>query len=1271
MSSPPLQNRRQSTRVEAMETPLPSSSSPSPEFDQARPAPPVISNNDVPPMTDEYGQTPEQYYSGSSRQRREPSSVDPLLRRQYIDPHEDPYNLPTALYTQQHPPSSPNRLWSDYTTDKLPLEPQDHDGEMIVREKKHHQTTEVSTTTRARRWWLRITWLLTWWVPSFLLRTIGKMDRADVRMAWREKLAIVEMITAMCGIVIFYIIVFGRLLCPESAKAWNETELAQHAGDDDYYAAIAGKVYDFTNFYKGQHSDIQAYTTSSSIMLEFAGQDLTNYFPPPMTVACPGLVTDDQLSLLRANFTPIVAYAVHTSGPLQTINGTKLDNISWYEDDLQTSLLQWYKGSFVFEKSQVASGADSDSKSWAIYKNKVYDLSDYLYTQQYYSSSSGTDLPNYSFLNTDLTNLFQTNAGQDITKQMTAVLAKLDTDDAANQLKCLDNAFFLGQTDFRKTPRCTVQNYLLLAFSIILISTIAAKFLAALQLGSKRQPELLDKFVICQVPCYTEGEESLRKTIDSLAALRYDDKRKLIFIICDGNIIGSGNNRPTPRVVLDILGVDPNLDPEPLLFKSIGDGSRQLNYAKVYSGLYEFEGHVVPYVVVVKVGKPTETSRPGNRGKRDSQVLLMQYLNRVHFDAPMSPLELEIYHQMRNVIGIDPAFYEYIFQVDADTTVTPDSLNRMIACTSDDSRIIGICGETKVANERESLTTMIQVYEYYISHHLTKAFESLFGSVTCLPGCFSVYRIRTADRGRPVIISSLVIDEYAEPNVDTLHKKNLFSLGEDRYLTTLMMKHFPTFKMKFTPDAIAHTMAPSKWNVLLSQRRRWINSTIHNLVELLFLPEMCGFCFFSMRFIVFIDLLGTIILPATCVYLIYLIIVVASGKAAIPVISLAMIGAVYGLQAIIFILKREFMLIGWMVVYILAFPIYSFFLPVYSFWSMDDFSWGNTRKVVGEGDKKTVVYEDDEPFQDSMIPYKSFKEYESNAWETASLHSEKSRATSHTSATRTTRNDRRMPSNRAPSVYSSASDLPPGADFYRDSSPLRPRHSSRNLWQMGYGPSIRPSNSNPYLADDMARSRLPSMAGMSMWGDGSVYGGPAGQAPNPFNQPPPGFMQPPYLQPMHTGPSMGMMGMGMPMNPFGSLASRSDAGSLRPPTFYPPYPGPGQSQMMGMGAPRGSVMTNLGGPVGPQQRDSSYSLAMSGAGAPGGGESLVPVPSEKSDPSDEEILGVLRRFLASQDLMTVTKRQTRQAIFGLFPNADLESRTAWVNENIDKILSEQ
>jgi chitin synthase len=107
---------------------------------------------------------------------------------------------------------------------------------------------------------------------------------------------------------------------------------------------------------------MSSYTTSSSVMLEFAGQDLTDYFPPPMTIACPNLVNNTNLSLMRANFTPIISYAVHTSGPLQTVNGTKLDDINWYTDTLLPSLEQYYKGSYVYTKDYVADAADSDSR---------------------------------------------------------------------------------------------------------------------------------------------------------------------------------------------------------------------------------------------------------------------------------------------------------------------------------------------------------------------------------------------------------------------------------------------------------------------------------------------------------------------------------------------------------------------------------------------------------------------------------------------------------------------------------------------------------------------------------------------------------------------------------------------------------------------------------------------------------------------------------------------------------------------------------------------
>ena len=240
---------------------------------------------------------------------------------------------------------------------------------------------------------------------------------------------------------------------------------------------------------------------------------------------------------------------------------------------------------------------------------------------------------------------------------------------------------------------------------------------------------------------------------------------------------------------------------------------------------------------------------------------------------------------------------------------------------------------------------------------------------------FSMYRLRTVDKGKPLIISDNVIREYSDCHVDTLHKKNLLSLGEDRYLTTLMTKHFPYMSYKFIPDAYCQTAAPEKWSVLLSQRRRWINSTIHNLAELIWLKELCGFCCFSMRFVVLIDLCGTIILPATCVYLGYLIYVASTHQGQFPLWSIIILAAVYGLQALIFILKRKWQHIGWMIIYIIAFPMYSFVLPIYSFWNQDNFSWGNTRIVIGEKGSKKVIAVDGDVFDPRSIPLQRWDDY--------------------------------------------------------------------------------------------------------------------------------------------------------------------------------------------------------------------------------------------------------------------------------------------------------
>ena len=603
----------------------------------------------------------------------------------------------------------------DYQQFKGELDPEFGDPKRI----------EKKAITVSRRIWAGFVWALTFWIPSFMLRFIGRMKRPDVRMAWREKVVLVTLILLFNGIVVFYIVAFGNLLCPNKDKVWNEKQLSYHQGANDFFVGIHGKVYDISDFWRLQHSDT-AIKTSASNMEPFGGKILDPYFPPPLNRACMPFVTDPMMYLWH-NDTTAVRYpiALHKSGPRQGDTTSKLHEITWYEDIFLPKINEYYKGHIVYTRGKVSEQARMDQRRWAIVNQSIYDLTDYFYTLD---RMNGYD--KYSFLPTSVSDLFKDYPGTDVTDKWQ------DSVQFQNAQNCLDRVFYVGKVDFRETPRCQVNNWILLAFTILICTVVLVKFLAALQLGSKRRPVPQDKFVICLVPAYTEGEDALRKGLDSLTSLQYDNKRKLICVVCDGMIVGGGNDRPTPKIVLDILGVDPKIDPPALPFKSIGQGSEQLNYGKVYSGLYECEGNVVPYIVVVKVGKESEQSKskPGNRGKRDSQILALSFLNRVHHRSLMSPLELEMFHQVNNVIGVDPELYEYCFMVDADTSVREDSLNRLVAACADDGKIAGICGETSLQNEERSWWTMIQVYEYYISHHLVKAFESLFGSVTCLPG---------------------------------------------------------------------------------------------------------------------------------------------------------------------------------------------------------------------------------------------------------------------------------------------------------------------------------------------------------------------------------------------------------------------------------------------------------------------------------------------------------------------------------------------------------
>ncbi|KAJ5232858.1 hypothetical protein N7468_005814 [Penicillium chermesinum] len=509
---------------------------------------------------------------------------------------------------------------------------------------------------------------------------------------------------------------------------------------------------------------------------------------------------------------------------------------------------------------------------------------------------------------------------------------------------------------------------------------------------------------ICLVTCYSEGEDGIRSTLDSIAMTDYPNSHKTILVICDGIIKGKGEEFSTPDIVLSMVKdhVVPPAEVQPFSYVAVATGSKRHNMSKVYTGFYDYgetsiippeKQQRVPMMVIVKCGTRDEAkaAKPGNRGKRDSQIILMSFLQKVMFDERMTELEFEIFNGLWQVTGIPPDFYEVVLMVDADTKVFPDSLTHMVSAMVKDPEVMGLCGETKIANKTDSWVTMIQVFEYFISHHQAKSFESVFGGVTCLPGCFSMYRIKAPKGGQnywvPILANPDIVEHYSENVVDTLHKKNLLLLGEDRYLTTLMLKTFPKRKQIFVPQAVCKTVVPDKFMVLLSQRRRWINSTVHNLFELVLVQDLCGTFCFSMQFVIFIELVGTLVLPAAISFTVY-VIVSSIVKKPVQVIPLVLLALILGLPGVLIVITaHRLVYVLWMFIYLLSLPIWNFVLPVYAFWKFDDFSWGDTRKTDGEKDKGHGGAEGE--FDSTKITMKRWRDFErerrlrNNAWHQA------------------------------------------------------------------------------------------------------------------------------------------------------------------------------------------------------------------------------------------------------------------------------------------------
>ncbi|XP_041355418.1 chitin synthase chs-2-like [Gigantopelta aegis] len=194
--------------------------------------------------------------------------------------------------------------------------------------------------------------------------------------------------------------------------------------------------------------------------------------------------------------------------------------------------------------------------------------------------------------------------------------------------------------------------------------------------------------------------------------------------------------------------------------------------------------------------------KPVKNKKRWSQVMYMSYV---------------LDFLTRNPITKDEECF--VLTTDADVDFTPESVATQLDLMTRDSTVGAVCARTHPMGNGPLV--WYQTFEYAIGHWFQKAAEHVLGSVLCALGCFSVYRCRAIKEILHIYATSV---EHAS---DFLTR----DMGEDRWLCTLMVQS--GWRIEYCAVSENKPNCPREFEEFYKQRRRWIASTIANLMLIL------------------------------------------------------------------------------------------------------------------------------------------------------------------------------------------------------------------------------------------------------------------------------------------------------------------------------------------------------------------------------------------------------------------------------------------------------
>jgi chitin synthase len=357
-----------------------------------------------------------------------------------------------------------------------------------------------------------------------------------------------------------------------------------------------------------------------------------------------------------------------------------------------------------------------------------------------------------------------------------------------------------------------------------------------------------------------------------------------------------------------------------------------------------------------------------NAGKKDSLVLTDDIF--IKGD--------EHFGQVRDAIlrEFDMESCDYIFHTDADSVIGPNAFRRLVNALISNEKIAAVAGLVLVPFESFSGTgfwNFFQGFQYYYGQVVRKASESLWGKVTCLPGCITMVRAQ-----HPAVVAAC--DRYNKlPSSNFIFQVKNRLQGTDRRYTNCVTQYSADTYLVVDMWSDCFTVPPQSMEHFRSQRKRWTSNAITGNWFLMLGTSVPWYT----RCLCAVDIfrIHTSVTRFCCtIQFFYALIGVGATLTNLQIAMLALVIALPYCFFLSTIVTRgkygAFLLAGSLISKVFS-PFITIYIFVYAMLNFADLTWGKThgsqstdgakKEVKEEGEVESIVFADRVAHESSTV----------------------------------------------------------------------------------------------------------------------------------------------------------------------------------------------------------------------------------------------------------------------------------------------------------------